>query len=511
MIAVGLLRFGLDLPELKVQALLADGWGVRLVLSDISRLSVEFLVRWRMFCEEALPRHREELGPLVVQVDGTVVGGGPTTGRARHALTGAMLWAEQMEAENDKEADRFLTALRARFENPALLLRDGSPTWKGAMARIFPEVPQGEDHWHFLDDRGPEVMPDYPRLTEALVKDHGLANLAKESRRLPLEGRTVEEVERVWVRAVLEWVEAAREHPGGFPFRLAYLEVAHRLEAARRWAEEVIRGNLRRGLCVADVAKLKMLVGRLLDREGVKLHLGRTESEAVLWGEIRRAMRAEREHRSHPELAPMTREDVARAKEEITVALDRFAQRGDWAQAIVATVVKRFEAHGPYLWTEVPGLSIVVRSTVPLERDHGADRRRIRHRTGRAETGAEMGRLGSLLAFWSNVRCPWFRDHVLSGVNLWEVFVGQDAGEVRRRILAMPREGRRPRVVLPRGEKGRERLEELVRLIAGEGPLEPALSAWATSVAPTPDQEGGVSDGYWKSERDRSPRHQTDE
>jgi hypothetical protein len=48
-------------------------------------------------------------------------------------------------------------------------------------------------------------------------------------------------------------------------------------------------------------------------------------------------------------------------------------------------------------------------------------------------------------------------------------------------------------------------------LIAGEGPLEPALSAWATSVAPTPDQEGGVSDGYWKSERDRSPRHQTDE
>lgn len=336
------------------------------------------------------------------------------------------------------------------------------------MEEVFPGVPQGEDHWHFLDDRGPEVMPDYPRLTEALVKDHGLANLARESRRLPLEGRTVEEVERVWVRAVLEWVEAAR-----------------------RWAEEVIRGNVRRGLCVTDVAKLKMLVGRLLDREGVKLHLDRTKSEAVLWGEVRRAMRAERERRSHPELAPMTREDVTRAKEGIAAALERFAHREDWAQAIVATVVKRFEEHGRYLWTEVPGLAIVVRSTVPLERDHGADRRRIRHRTGREETGEEMGRLGSLLASWSNVRCPWFRDHVLSGVNLWEVFVGQDAGEVRRRILAMPREGRRPRVVLPRGEKGRERLEELVRLIAGEGPLEPALSAWVTSVAPPPAQEGG--------------------
>jgi hypothetical protein len=69
--------------------------------------------------------------------------------------------------------------------------------------------------------------------------------------------------------------------------------------------------------------------------------------------------------------------------------------------------------------------------------------------------------------------------------------VGQDAGEGRRRILAMPREGRRPRVVLPRREKGRERLEVRVRLIAGEDPLEPTPSTWATSVAPTPDQDGG--------------------
>ena len=82
---------------------------------------------------------------------------------------------------------------------------------------------------------------------------------------------------------------------------------------------------------------------------------------------------------------------------------------------------------------------MVIRSTVPLERDHGADRRAVRHRTGRENTGEEMGRLGSLLAFWANMRCPWFRDHVLPGVNLWEVFVEQDSEEVQRRILALPR------------------------------------------------------------------------
>lgn len=74
----------------------------------------------------------------------------------------------------------------------------------------------------------------------------------------------------------------------------------------------------------------------------------------------------------------------------------------------------------------------------------------------------EIGRLGSLMAFWANMKCTWFRDHVLPGVNLWEAFVGQDSEEVQRRVRALPREGRRPRVIQPR-----------------EG-----LSEWMASVSP---------------------------
>ncbi|EQD77235.1 hypothetical protein B1B_01174 [mine drainage metagenome] len=493
LLATGILRFGLDLPEKNVRALLAQGWGIPLSLSDVSRLSTEFLVRWRMFCEEALPTHASEMGPLVVQIDGTVVENGPVTCRFRHALTGVTLWAEQIEAESAPEIARALRTFQARYGVPLHLLRDGSPAFRKAMEEVFPGVSQGEDHWHFLDDLGPVVLPDYPALRDTLVKDHGLSRLAERSRTLPTKGKTIEEVERVWMRAVLEWVEAARDHTGGFPFRLAYLEVACRLEAVRRWAGQMVQGNGRRGILLPDMVELKLQVIRLLEREGVSWHRVRTGAEAGLLTELRRAMRVERERRSRPELAPLTREDVAQTRREIDLALTRFAAEGEWAQAIVATVVKRFEAHGPYLWAEVPGQSVVIRSTVPLEQDHGADRRGVRHRTGREETGQEMGRLGSLLAFWSNMRCEWFRDQVLPGVNLWEEFARRDPEEVRRRVCALPREGRRPRVVLPRGEKARACLESLVKLVAGEEPLEPHLSKWMESVSPPPGEVTGIA------------------
>ncbi len=63
MIAVGIARFGLILPEQKVQALFEDGCALSLAQSTVSRLSVEFLVRWRMLCEERLPTLASALAP----------------------------------------------------------------------------------------------------------------------------------------------------------------------------------------------------------------------------------------------------------------------------------------------------------------------------------------------------------------------------------------------------------------------------------------------------------------
>ena len=157
------------------------------------------------------------------------------------------------------------------------------------------------------------------------------------------------------------------------------------------------------------------------------------------------------------------------------------SRRGEWAEAIWAEVAKRFEEHASYLWPVVPGLNEVVRSTVALERAHRDDRHRIRRRTGQSDTGEAMGEMGSLLAFWSNARCERFVREGLAGVNLWEAFAQQDPREVRRRMAALPREGRRPRVMVARG-KAEGRLAAFVELLNGSGPLEPGLSAWAASV-----------------------------
>ncbi|EQD29526.1 hypothetical protein B1B_18727, partial [mine drainage metagenome] len=170
MIAVGLLRFGLDLPEAKVAALLAVGWNVPLPQSSVSRLSTEFLVRWRMLCEARLPPLVAGGGrPIVLQIDGTVVPGAPVTFRAREARTGATLWAEQLEAESHVEVVRFLRIVKARYGTPILLIRDLSPTLRDAVSEVFPEVPQQEDHMHFLSMVGPIDLPDYEPLRHGLL------------------------------------------------------------------------------------------------------------------------------------------------------------------------------------------------------------------------------------------------------------------------------------------------------------------------------------------------------
>lgn len=141
----------------------------------------------------------------------------------------------------------------------------------------------------------------------------------------------------------------------------------------------------------------------------------------------------------------------------------RFSALGEWAEAIWSEVAKRFEEHAVYLWPVVPALNQVVRSTVTLERAHRDDRHRIRQRTGQSDTGPAMGELGAVLAYWSNARCERFVREGLADVNRWEAFARQDPKEVRRRLMALPREGRRPRVMVARG-KAEGRLAELVEL-----------------------------------------------
>lgn len=217
------------------------------------------------------------------------------TFRAREARLGATLWAEQLEAESREEVVRFLRIVKERYGTPTLLIRDLSPTIREAAMEVFPTVPQQEDHWHYLSVLGPLVLPDYEALRQGLLSGEALAQIAQWSRKLPVEGGTLDELERVWVRLALEWVDTARHHPGGFPWRLPCLEVARRMRRFVHWSEQVLRANRARGIGVPEVAELKHRLRGVLERKAVQFPLGRLEAEVALWEEIRRAMRAERD------------------------------------------------------------------------------------------------------------------------------------------------------------------------------------------------------------------------
>ena len=492
LIAVGLLRFGLDLSEAKVGALLQDSRPLSLAQSTVSRLSTEFLVRWRMLCEERLPPLLPRLAPLLLQIDGTIVPGAPVTFRARDARTGLTLWADQLEAESKAEVVRLLRTFRDRFGVPILVIRDLGATLREAVEEVFPGVPQQEDHFHFLADLGPIVLPDYEPLRHGLLAGEALARLAHWSRTLPLEGRTLEELERVWVRLALEWIDAARKHPGGFPWHLPYLEVARRMTRVVRWCEHLRSAHVHRRVAIpSEVVELGRRLVTLLDREAVQLPYGRLEREAQLWKELRTAMRAERTRRSVGDLPSLAASEVVEVQRAIEEVGDRFVQNGEWAEAIWARIGGRFKAHRPYLWVVVPEAGEMVRSTVALERAHREDWRDVRHRTGQSATGPEMGRLGALLAFWSNARCRWLVEEALVGENLWEKFAQQDPKGVARRLRALPREGHRPHVGANAGKR-QERLEALVQLLDGTAPLEPGLSRWGASVGLTASTQGAL-------------------
>ncbi|MGI0132289.1 MAG: hypothetical protein ACREDK_04255 [Thermoplasmata archaeon] len=123
-----------------------------------------------------------------------------------------------------------------------------------------------------------------------------------------------------------------------------------------------------------EVGELRVRVEQLLDREGVRVPLGRLRSEVVLGEKIRSVLRAGRSRRSREDRAPMTPTDVAEANRRIEEGGTRFVGLGEWAEAIWEKVKRRFEAHAANLWVEVPGFPTVIRSSVALERAHGADR-----------------------------------------------------------------------------------------------------------------------------------------
>ncbi len=476
---VGFLRFGLNWEERDIGVFLR-GHDTPISQASVSLHSTEFLVRWQMFSEERLLHRAPQLRPFVLQIDGTCVEGGPVTFRVREARSGVTLYARQIVAESLEEVVPVLVAFKARFGDPALIVRDDSATLKGACDRVFPGVPQQVDHFHFLTKAGERLLKEEnERLRSGLLLDDGMAKLAQWSRGLPTVARGPEEWVAVVARLAAEDVEATRSAGSSVPFHLPYYEAWRQMRWLTEEIEGIVHARVRSASWVdlGPLGELKARLERLLARPIVREAGNRLTRLVWAWEEVRRAMRVERDRRSRGDLAPMMEADVAEVKATVARVGRTMRSMGGRIEELGSRVEAKFEEQEPYLWV-VARVSGLMRSTVDLERAHREDRTSVRHRTGQQDTGREMGLLGSLLAYWSNVRNEWFIEEVLNGVNLREVFARQDVEEVRRRLSALPREGRRPCVpIAPRCR--REALERALTILKGSGDVTAELGAWA--------------------------------
>lgn len=475
----GFLRFNLKWMEQPIQVF-CQGHGLALSQPTISLHSIEGLVRWQMFCEERLLHLAPMLRPYVLQVDGTASKGGPVTLRLREAKRGVTLFARQIVSESFEELVPALLAFKIRFGDPAVIVRDDGVALKKACEAVFPGVPEQLDHFHFLLRAGEHLLlEDHERLKRAFCDHDGLFRLADWSRDLPTWAHTPEEAMGVIARLAAEWIESLRSTKASIPFHLPYYEAWRKMEWLLTEIGAVIIAQVRgeRTGNLGPMLELRQHLGKLLARPSVKECGVRLFSLVPAFEQVRREMRVERDRRNQGDAVPLTEADVVRVKSTVVRLGMGMREKGDSRLGeLWGRLERKFEEQEAYLWVQVSVLGMT-RSTGDLERAHRTSRTGIRHRRGQADTGEEMEHLGTLLAYWENLTNPWFIEHVLTGVNLREVFARQDPEEIRRRRKALPWQGRRPCVrVHPKSREAA--LKRALTILKGKGDIDPALTGW---------------------------------
>lgn len=484
MAAVGLLRYGCRKQLQEVQLDLARR-GIHLCQGELSALSDEFLVRYRLWFEQDRPRWAPWVKRgLVLMIDGTSDAGGPVTYRVLDAKRGLVLYAAHLKSENKADLEACLGAVKELFGVPRVIIRDLSPAAKAACDAVFAGVPQQECHVHFLRDAGEALLrPAYEELKRAVLATKRLARLKDVRVELAKTGHDADPTRRgarLWTRLLLEHVESARDALGGLPFTLAYHEVGARVRDARAQIAQVVQSLSNENRFEPLVVTAKEVLDALGEDARVKaafLHVDRLRG---WFGEIRGLMRLERaslQSSMRPEA--LTRADQDAVLRRVNDIRGEAAQAGAKGAQAWERVVSRFRDHEPYLWVSVR-VKGHERHTNQLEGVHREGRREIRRRTGRQATGPELERVGDHVAVLANLRNPWFVRNVLPGLDLVGAFRAQDPIEVRTGMLALRR--RRWRERLPvRAPARAGLLDEFLRLLQGS-PDPIKLTAWADRV-----------------------------
>jgi hypothetical protein len=495
MIAVGLLRWTLCLQREEIRILL-KGRGIKISTGEISYLSERFLAYFCLLHRSKYPeiaRLFESMGGAVLHIDGTEEKGSRVVFCAKEGRTGITVMADTIPSESMEHVTGFLERYKEEFGPPLVVVRDMSQTLEKCATEVFLGVPQQICHYHFVKNLGKEVLRDlHSDLRRKVINTKMVPRLTELKKTLRQEGRNaMETAELLWVRLAIEHLEYARDHSGGFPFKLGYHELVERAKDVHRLARRLMLVNSQRNMFVEELMVMDAHIKRALDDEGVKADARRLKFLAAWFEKVREALRLSRPRNPLKEGESMGSEEMDAVERELRGVLDEIeveARRleGDYPK-IASKMRKMVAEHRHELFVHVKdskGRDVAFsRDNNFLERSYRWGRMHCRRRTGRSMTRREMDVHGALNAIFSNLFNELYVTEILGDVNdLGMAFQQIGYGEVREFLKELQRLRRGQFLPVKDSDRG-ELLESLVETLECGDASHARINEWVAALS----------------------------
>lgn len=493
--AVGILRWGLCLQREEIRILLM-GRGVQISTGEISYLSERFLAYFYLLHHSKYPvlvRLFESHGGAVLHIDGTEEKGSDVVFCAKEGMTGITVMADTIPSESVEHVTGFLEQYKENFGSPLVVVRDMSQILERCVTEVFPNVLQQICHFHFIKNLGKEVLRDlYSSLRRKVISTKMVPRLTDLKKVLRAEGRNaVETAELVWVRLAIEHLEYARDHAGGFPFKLGYHKLTKRTDDIHRLARKLMHVNCRRNIFVKELMTLDAHLMKVLDNEGIKEDARKLGFLEDWFEKVRQVLRLSRygNHLKEGEAMGSEEMDVVEGRlEEMLDEIELEAQRlgGDYPK-MASKMRKMIAVHRHELFVRVTdsnGNDVTFgRDNNSLERNHRWGRMHCRRRTGKSMTRREMDAHGALNAIFSNIFNETYVAKVLGDVkDLSTAFQQLDYREVRE-LLKKLQTLRRGHMLPVKDSKRGEFLKSLVETLEYGDASHGGINDWIAALS----------------------------
>lgn len=483
MVAVGLLRWGLNLERKTIRALFKRR-DIPISTGTVSHLSEDFLVLFKILHEKHYPAMRkifERNGGAVLHIDCTEETEGKVVLTVKEGTTGITVMAELLPGEKMEHIVPILEDYRRHFDPPVAVVRDMGDAIKKSVEKVFPGVPHQICHYHFLLNLGKKVMATLhsslkdkvakkklvPRLN-ALRRDvhDTLCSIGK-----PDAGPCIKTGERYWVHLAIDDITDGLRTRCKPPFLLPCLEGVGRCRKVSGQAKRIISNNVSHNRYVKEVMALDDILKSVIKDEGILREYSKLKRVNGWIDEVRESMRLSREFCQ--DTHPLDEKKMDTIKKDIQKTLAWIEKQGieiggDYT-VLADKIIKDFTRHWDELFVSVKKVSGKVprirRDNNIEERGHRLCRMQIRKRTGNGRTTRDMEKFGSLMAIFSNLFNETYMGDMLTTVDdLVAEFSRIPYGEVRERKKKAKRERSYPR--LPVSPKQREpKLKEFIEIL----------------------------------------------